>query len=68
MAESIASGDALKVELSAADIPGADLGEPFEHHGVPALKWWLIVLGHQGPKFMEEEPVSLQIGLPVLGT
>ena len=41
MAQSIGSGEALRVELTAADIPGADLGEPFERHGVPALKWLL---------------------------
>ena len=39
------SSEAVRVELTAADIPGADLSEPFEGHGVPALKWWLLCRG-----------------------
>ena len=38
MAHSIGSGETLRVELTAADIPGAHLDEPLERHGVPALK------------------------------
>ena len=43
MAQSIGSGETLRVELTAADIPGANQDEPLEHHGVPVLKWWLLV-------------------------
>ena len=40
MAQSVGSGETLRVELTAADIPGADLDEPLECHEVPTLKWW----------------------------
>ena len=31
-----------EVTLSADDIPGADLSEPFESYTVPQLRWWLL--------------------------
>ena len=37
--------DRLTVELTATDIPGADLKEPFERFQVQKLNWWLICRG-----------------------
>ena len=37
------------IKLTAKDIPGADLKEPFETHGVPALQWWLLCRGIKAP-------------------
>jgi hypothetical protein len=37
--------NAVDVMLGPADIPGADLNEPFETHVVPALRWWLLCRG-----------------------
>lgn len=39
MAEYITSDEVVRVELTATDIPGADLSEPLEGNGIPALKW-----------------------------
>ena len=39
----IASG-VSNVVLTPADIPGADLSEPFKSHTMPALRWWLLWL------------------------
>ena len=41
------SGNSLPVSvaLTAAGIPGADLSEPLESHGVQALQWWLLCRG-----------------------
>ena len=36
--------DIQQVTLSPADIPGADLSEPFNRHTVPDLRWWLLHL------------------------
>ena len=33
------------VKLTAVDIPGAGLSEPFEAHAIPALRWWLLCRG-----------------------
>ena len=30
------------VKLTAADIPGAGVSEPFKAHAIPALRWWLL--------------------------
>ncbi len=45
MAECTTTDEEVRMELTAADIPGAELGEPLEGHGVPALKWWLTCRG-----------------------
>ena len=37
--------DIQQVTLSPADIPGADLSEPFNRHTVPDLRWWLLCRG-----------------------
>ncbi len=42
----------VRVELTAADIPGAELSEPLEGHGVPALKWWLTCRGIKPPSYL----------------
>ena len=39
------SSSPVSVCLSAADIPGAYLSEPYETHAVPALRWWLLCRG-----------------------
>ena len=31
------------VELHEKDIPGASLSEPLEVHGMPTLRWWLLL-------------------------
>ena len=40
----VASG-ATDLVLTPADIPGADLSQPFESHTMPALRWWLLCRG-----------------------
>ena len=37
------------VVLTPADIPGADISEPFESHTMPALRWWLLCRGISAP-------------------
>ena len=39
----------LLVKLTAEDIPGAELKEPLERHGIPALQWWLLCRGIKTP-------------------
>ena len=43
------SSSPVSVSLSAADIPGAYLSEPYETHAVPALRWWLLCRGLKVP-------------------
>ena len=63
MMEGSASGKLLTVELSAADLPGLQLNEPFESHGVPAWPEVLAtVLRHQGPSSYKKV-ANLQVGL-----
>ena len=38
------------VILTEADIPGANLSEPFERHTIPALRWWLLCRGISVPR------------------
>ena len=38
------------VKLTAADIHGASLSEPFEAHAIPALRWWLLCRGIAAPQ------------------
>ena len=38
------------VKLTAADIPGAGLSEPFEAHAIPAQRWWLLFRGIAAPQ------------------
>ena len=35
----------VAVVLTAEDIPGAALREPYESYAVPALRWWLLCRG-----------------------
>ena len=44
-----------EVTLSAADIPGADLCEPFDRHTVPALRWWLLCRGIKAPSSWKKQ-------------
>ena len=39
------SADLPVVTLTAADIPGAHLCEPYDKHTVAALRWWLLCRG-----------------------
>ena len=39
----------VSVVLTADGIPGAELSIPYEAHGVPALKWWLLCRGIKAP-------------------
>ena len=41
--------DMQQVALSPADIPGADLSEPFDRHTMPELRWWLLCRGIKVP-------------------
>lgn len=43
---------AIPVELSEDDIPGAKLQEPLESHTNHALRWWLLCRGIQVPASM----------------
>ncbi len=43
MAECTTTDQEVRVELTAADIPGAELGKPLEGHGVPAYKSYLYL-------------------------
>ena len=43
------SSSTVSVSLSAADIPGAYLSEPYETHAIPALRWWLLCRGLKVP-------------------
>ena len=46
----IANNDeAISVELTETDIPGAFLSEPFDHHTIPEFRWWLLCRGIQAP-------------------
>ena len=38
------------VKLTAVDIPGARLSEPFEAHAITALRWWLLCRGIAAPQ------------------
>ena len=55
----------VSVTLSASDIPGADLSEPWESHAVAALSWWLLCRGVKAPtgcrgkKLLLVDPISL---------
>ena len=40
---------AVLTSLTPADIPGAELCEPFESHTIPALRWWLLCRGISAP-------------------
>lgn len=43
------SSTTVAVKLAGNDIPGAELEEPLETHGVPALQWWLLCRGIKAP-------------------
>ena len=49
MADSGSGTNVVGVELTAKDIPGADLAEPFERYQIPKLKWWLLCRGIKAP-------------------
>ena len=41
--------DDVEVTLSPADIPGAEISEPFDRHTVSDLRWWLLCRGIKVP-------------------
>ena len=41
--------DDVEVTLSPADIPGAEISEPFDRHTVSDLCWWLLCRGIKVP-------------------
>ena len=47
----------VEVTLELADIPGADLKEPFEMHAMPALRWWLLCRGIKIPSSWKKQEV-----------
>ena len=48
-AAAVTSSSCSALTLTSADIPGANLKEPFETHAVPALRWWLLSRGIKAP-------------------
>ena len=47
--EVVSDVEVMEATLCAADIPGAELAEPFEKHPVPSLCWWLLCRGIKAP-------------------
>ena len=43
------ASDVPDVVLTPADIPSADLSQPFESHTMLALRWWLFCRGISAP-------------------
>lgn len=43
------SSQAVSVQLTETDIPGAALKEPMEQHTIPELAWWLLCRGIRAP-------------------
>lgn len=50
-----------EIALTAADIPGAELSEPWEKHPVAALKWWLGIKAPTSMNSLTVQLVSLDI-------
>ena len=42
-------------ELTAADIPGAELSEPLDKHPFAALHWWMLCRGTKVPTSMKKK-------------
>lgn len=62
--------NAVEVSLKPADIPGADLKEPFETHAMPALRWWLLCRGIRAPSSWKKQQVgplstSMKVSVPL---
>ena len=49
------SAEGPVVELTPADIPGANLSTPYEQHTVAALRWWLLCRGIQAPTSLRKK-------------
>ena len=61
--------DIQQVTLSPADIPGADLSEPFNRHTVPDLRWWLLCRGIKVPtSWGKKQLVNRYVASAVLDT
>ena len=60
--EPSASSSPVSVVLTAEDIPGGALREPYKSYAVPALRWWLLCRGNEVPvkseKGATDQPVS----------
>ncbi len=58
--DNIEDGEGLEesldgIALTAADIPGAELSEPWDKHPVAALKWWLLCRGIKAPSSVRKK-------------
>ena len=53
--------DTTELSLTAKDIPGAELGEPFEQHQVPKLKWWLLCRGIKTPSSWKKAQIVTRL-------
>ena len=53
--EAVVMSNEVVVELTAKDIPGADLSEPLESHTVPSLRWWLLCCGIKVPASVKKQ-------------
>ena len=47
----------VEVALSPADIPGAELSEPFDKHTLVELRWWLLCRGIRAPNSWRKQQV-----------
>ena len=56
--EEVISSSLEEVELTAGDIPGAELSEPLDKHPVAALRWWLLCRGIKVPNIYQEKGPS----------
>ena len=48
-AQSSSSATLPQITLTPADVPGAELKQPFQNHTIPALKRWLECRGATVP-------------------
>ena len=56
--EEVISSSLEEVELTAGDIPRAELSEPLDKHPVAALRWWLLCRGIKVPNIYQEKGPS----------
>ena len=49
------------VVLSAEDIPGACLSEPYEQHTIAALRWWLLCRGFKAPTSWKKREIVARL-------
>ena len=59
------SAEGPVVELTPADIPGANLSTPYEQHTVAALRWWLLCRGIQAPTSLRKKQLIDRCGYSI---